>query len=116
ADAACAHRIPLDLAKQIVEAFSNPGDLVYVPEAGNASCLIAPVQSRRKVLAFAASNAGSALAYDTLQAHAIELASLAILRPASPGTSRPAWTAPPDTRSSPSPPLTTPPPQPESPP
>ncbi|GAA1082806.1 hypothetical protein [Kitasatospora arboriphila] len=86
ADAACANRLPLGLARQVTEAFSAPSDLVYVPEAGNAACLIAPVQARRKVLAFAPTNPAAARAYDTLRENAAEVASLAVLRRGAPGS------------------------------
>jgi hypothetical protein len=41
--AACARRLPVGLVRQITEAYSAPGDLVYVPDAGNGSALIGPV-------------------------------------------------------------------------
>jgi hypothetical protein len=48
--AACANRLPLALARQAIDAFSRPGDIVFVPDAGNATTLIAAVMGRRKVL------------------------------------------------------------------
>ncbi|MER5638866.1 hypothetical protein ABT095_18115 [Kitasatospora sp. NPDC002227] len=88
--AACAHRLPPGLAKQIVEAFTARGDLVYVPEAGNAACLTAAVQTGRKVLAYAPTHQAATLAYDTLHTHAVQVASLAVLRRGAPGNLPPA--------------------------
>ncbi|TQF03170.1 hypothetical protein E6W39_14110 [Kitasatospora acidiphila] len=78
--AACANRIPLGLARQIVEAFTAPGDLVYVPDAGNASCLIAAVTTGRKALGYARTRHDADLAYANLQHQAAQVASLALLR------------------------------------
>ncbi|WP_146259218.1 hypothetical protein [Streptomyces tateyamensis] len=75
----------MTLAHRIVDAFSSRGDLVFVPEAGNASCLIAAVKSGRKVLAYAPSNHGADLAYENLHTHAAQIASLAVLRRGRPG-------------------------------
>ncbi|MCX4750603.1 hypothetical protein OG455_34715 [Kitasatospora sp. NBC_01287] len=85
-DAACAHRLSPTLARRVIDAFSKCGDLVYVPEAGNAACLIAAVTTGRKVLAHAPTRHGADLAYDTLHTQAPQLASLAVLRRGNPGT------------------------------
>ncbi|GAA1250535.1 hypothetical protein GCM10009665_46530 [Kitasatospora nipponensis] len=83
--AACANRLPLGLARQIIEAFTAPGDLVYVPEAGNATCLIAAVTTGRRVLGYARTHHDADLAYATLHHQAAQVASLALLRRGHPG-------------------------------
>ncbi|MGC0318934.1 hypothetical protein [Kitasatospora acidiphila] len=84
--AACANRLPIGLGRQIVEAFTAPGDLVYVPEAGNASCLIAAVQAGRRALGYARTRHDADLAYATLHHKAVRVASLALLRRGHPST------------------------------
>ncbi|MGC0316956.1 hypothetical protein [Kitasatospora acidiphila] len=84
--AACANRLPLGLARQIVEAFTAPGDLVYVPEAGNASCLIAAVTTSRKALGYSRTRHDADVAYSTLHQQAAQVASLALLRRGHPDT------------------------------
>ncbi|ARF78077.1 hypothetical protein HS99_0024675 [Kitasatospora aureofaciens] len=83
--AACAQRIPPGLARQITEAFSARGDLVFIPDAGNAAVLAAAVQAGRRVLALASSHQSAHLAYDTLHITAPTVASLAVLRRGTPG-------------------------------
>jgi hypothetical protein len=86
ADGACAHRLTHTLAPRIVEAFTRRGGLVYVPEAGNATCLIAAVKTGRRVVAYAPTRHSAHLAYRALHTHASKVASLAILRRRHPGT------------------------------
>jgi hypothetical protein len=85
AASACAHRLPAALARQVIEAFTTRGDLVYLPEAGNAAALIAAVQNGRRVLALAPTSQSAALAHDTLTEAAPAVASLAVLRRGAPG-------------------------------
>lgn len=80
AASACAHRLPAGLALKIIEAFTTRGDLVYLPEAGNATALIAAVKAGRRVLALAPSSQAATLAHSTLTTGAPTLASLAVLR------------------------------------
>lgn len=84
--AACANRLPLSLARQIVEAFTAPGDLVYVPEVGNAACLIAAVRAGRRALGLVRTNHDADVAYSAIHYQAAEVASLALLRRGHPDT------------------------------
>jgi hypothetical protein len=77
---ACAQRLPLDLADQLVAAYSRPGDLVYLPDAGNAQLLIAAAQAGRRVLAYAHSADHARAAQHAMREHAIEISSLTVLR------------------------------------
>ncbi|WP_034088303.1 hypothetical protein [Streptacidiphilus albus] len=78
--AACANRLPLALARQITDAFSRSGDIVFVPDAGNATALIAAVQGGRKVLALVRGSDQGRRTQEHLHEQATELASLAIIR------------------------------------
>ncbi|MGE7434019.1 hypothetical protein [Kitasatospora sp. NPDC001175] len=84
-NAACAQRIPSGLARQIVVAFSARGDLVFIPDVGNAAALVAAVQAGRRVRALAPSHQSANLAYDTLHSTAPAVASLAVLQRGTPG-------------------------------
>ncbi|MGF1431544.1 hypothetical protein [Kitasatospora sp. LaBMicrA B282] len=84
--AACANRLPLGLAHQIVCAFTAPGDLVYVPDTGNATCLIAAVKAGRRALGLVRTAHDSDLADSAIQQQAAEVSSLAFLRRGHPDT------------------------------
>jgi hypothetical protein len=79
-DAACARRLPLGLARQITEAYTRPGDLVFVPDAGNGNALIAPVATGRKVIGYAHDPAHARATSAMLAEQPTEIASLAVLR------------------------------------
>ncbi|MET8623475.1 hypothetical protein ABZW30_06915 [Kitasatospora sp. NPDC004669] len=83
--AACAQRTPPGLARQIIKAFSARGDLVFIPDVGNAAVLAAAVQAGRRALALAPSHQSANLAYETLHSTAPTVASLAVLRRGTPG-------------------------------
>jgi hypothetical protein len=86
--AACANRLPLALARQAIDAFSRPGDIVFVPDAGNATTLIAAVMGRRKVLGLVRGSDQGRRTQQRLTDQAPEVASLAIIRNApNPGDS-----------------------------
>lgn len=78
--AACARRLPLGLVRQITETYSSPGELVYVPDAGNGTALVAPVSVGRKVVGFAHDPAQARAASALLGEQGTEVASLAVLR------------------------------------
>jgi hypothetical protein len=48
--AACAQRLPQGLARQITDAYSRSGEVVFVPDAGNGTLLLAAARTGRKVL------------------------------------------------------------------
>jgi hypothetical protein len=77
---ACARRIPLALARQITAAYSQPGDLVYVPDAGNANLLIAPAAAGRRVLGYAHTPDHARTTQNLLAEQGTEIASLTVLR------------------------------------
>ncbi|WP_037577632.1 hypothetical protein [Phaeacidiphilus oryzae] len=82
--AACAHRIPLDLAAQLVTAFTRPGDLVYTPDAGNAALPIAAACARRRALAHAPTAEAARRTHAAIHEHAADAAALAAVRRAEP--------------------------------
>ncbi|SEL59250.1 hypothetical protein [Streptacidiphilus jiangxiensis] len=71
---ACARRLPVALVRQITETYSESGDVVWVPDAGNGSLLIGPVTCGRRVIGYA--RTASAL----LKEQPTEIASRAVLR------------------------------------
>ncbi|MEY9936976.1 hypothetical protein [Streptacidiphilus sp. MAP5-3] len=83
---ACANRVPGALADQLVEAYSKPGDLVYVPDAGNAALMVAAVRAGRKVLAYTHAADHARSTQQTMRDAGCEVASLAVLRRADPAT------------------------------
>ncbi|MEY9963341.1 hypothetical protein ABIA33_001374 [Streptacidiphilus sp. MAP12-16] len=81
---ACAQRLPQDLADQLVAAYSRPGDLVYVPDAGNAQLVIAAARTGRRVLAYAHSANHARVAQEAMREQATEVSSLTVLRRSEP--------------------------------
>ncbi|MEY9969257.1 hypothetical protein ABIA33_007345 [Streptacidiphilus sp. MAP12-16] len=80
ASAACAQRLPLGLVQQITEAFSKPGEVVFTPDAGNASALIAPARCGRKVYGLVRGSDHGRRTHQRFTDEAAEVASLAIIR------------------------------------
>jgi len=80
--AACAQRLPLALAVQITEAFSRPGEVVFAPDAGNASLLIGPASCGRKVYGLVRGSDHGHRVHDRITTHSTEVASLAVIRTA----------------------------------
>ncbi|WP_051944386.1 class I SAM-dependent methyltransferase [Streptacidiphilus rugosus] len=77
---ACARRLPLALVRQITETYSEPGDVVWVPDAGNGSSLIGPVTCGRKVIGYACTPDHARATSSLLKEQPTEVASLAVLR------------------------------------
>ncbi|WP_042373016.1 hypothetical protein [Streptacidiphilus neutrinimicus] len=77
---ACARRLPLALVRQITETYSEPGDVVWIPDAGNGTLLVAPVTCGRKVIGYARTTDHARATSTMLKEQPTEVASLAVLR------------------------------------
>lgn len=77
---ACAQRLPMELVRRVVEAFSRPGEVVFAPDAGNGHLLVAPARCGRKVLGLVRGSDHARHTQQQLGDENAEVASLAIVR------------------------------------